>query len=39
VPKCQDATEIKKIFGNNDLKVDINGKMKSISHRLSYKGG
>jgi hypothetical protein len=29
----------KKIFGNTYLKVDINGKMRSVSHSLSYKGG
>jgi hypothetical protein len=35
----QDVTEIEKIFGNTYLKVDINGKMKSVSHSLSYKEG
>jgi hypothetical protein len=35
----QDVTEIKKIFGNAYLKVDINGKMRSVSRSLSYKGG
>jgi hypothetical protein len=31
--------KLKKIFGNTYLKVDINGKTRSVSHSLSYKGG